>query len=608
MAGLHRSSTISFILLALSAASSLAAENVPTTQAVERIRGFLDRAPTDAAEVLPGLPKACPLDLRATVMAKAILEDAESKAGSIPVGTYTQYREFKKSGDREPYQVPYFAKRELLARVAMAAWLKGDAASLDAVNDVVWNICEETNWVIPAHESVGEIDLMAAETGADLAMVELLFGSRLPEEIRTRIRNEVRRRLIDPYLDHGQRFWWNNGANNWTGVCAGSVGQSLLILEPDVQRQAQGLATVVDQLNRFIERAFEEDGASTEGIGYWNYGLSHFVIFAEMLRARTGGAVDLLAGEKIKKIAGYPAAMAIGRHAFASFSDSREDGTVLPFIAAKLAERTGHTELLAQASEKPLAGRLGWVLCNLIWHGDRPRQEPVFEDAILPKAGVARRVGMAAGKPVVLVAKAGTNAEQHNQNDIGSFVLRVGGTTFLCDPGAGLYNAAYFSSKRYENIFAASYGHSVPRIGGRQQKAGPQYRGTLETATDGTLKIEFHEAYGIPELTGLLRTMRVEKGGEVTLTDEFRFTGDGQEVEEAFVTWREVRLDGSIARVLGDDGELEIRAESGTFAAERLEEACKANKKKGVLTRLAVAYPAASSVRAHFTMRHKAGR
>lgn len=602
------SAAVAIICATLAASWVLAAENVPATQAVERIRDLLDRGPANAAEVLPGLPRICPPELRATAIAKAVLEQAGSEPTGIPVTTYTQYREFRKTGDREPYQVPYFGKRELLSRVVLAAWLQEDAAWLDAVNDVVWNICEETNWVVPAHENMGQIDLFAAETAADLAFTELLIGPRLPEEIRTRLRAEVRRRIIEPYLDHGSKFWWNGGGNNWTGVCAGSIGQVLLILEADRERQARGLALVVDQLDRFIDRAFEEDGASTEGIGYWNYGLSHFVIFAEMLRARTGGAIDLLAGEKIRKIAGYPAAIAIGRHAFASFSDSREESTVLPFIAAKLAERTGHAELLAQAGDKPYLGRLGWALCDLIWYGDRPGQEPVFEDAILPKAGIARRVGRAGGKPVVLVAKAGTNAEQHNQNDVGSFVLRVGNTTFLCDPGAGLYNAAYFSSKRYENIFAASYGHSVPRIAGQQQKPGPQYRGALDADDHGTVKIEFHEAYGIPELTGLTRTMRVESSGEVTLTDEFRFTGDGREVEEAFVTWREARVEGPVARVLGDDGELEIRAEAGTFAAERLEEACKANKKKGLLTRLTVTYPAASSIRAHFTMSFKGSR
>jgi len=592
-------------LVLLSSPLWVSGENVPTTQAVDRVRDALARSAADPGAMLPGLPTACPLDMQKTEIGKAILDAAAVGASPIPVATYTQYRAFRKSGDREPYQEPYFEKRALLARAVLAAWLQGTTASVDSINDLIWNICEETNWVIPAHEGVGEIDLFAAETAATLAFTELLVGPSLPEEIRGRLREEVRRRVIEPYLDHGSKFWWNNGANNWTGVCAGSIGQVLLILEPDPERQARGLALVVDQLNRFVNRAFEEDGASTEGIGYWNYGLAHFVIFAEMLRARTGGAIDLLAGEKIGKISAYPAAIAIGRHAFASFSDSREEASVAPFIAAKLAERTGRVELLAQVSAKGHEGRLGWVLCNLIWHGDRPRQEPVLRDAILPEAGVVRRVGAVGDKPVVLVVKAGSNAEQHNHNDVGTFVLRIGETTFLCDPGAGLYNAAYFGRERYENVFASSYGHSVPRIGGMQQKPGGQYRGALDVSSDGTARIDMHQAYGIAQLKSLQRTFKIEKDGRVTMTDEFRFDGDGLEVEEAFVTWHQVRVNGPAAYVVSDQGELEIRADSGLFKAERLEEACKANKKKGLLTRLSVSYPKASTVEARFRFVYK---
>lgn len=592
-------------LVLLSSPLWVSGENVPTTQAVDRVRDALARSAADPGAMLPGLPTACPLDMQKTEIGKAILDAAAVEASPIPVATYTQYRAFRKSGNRRPYEKPYFEKRTLLGRAVLAAWLQGKTASVDSINDLIWNICEETNWVIPAHENVGEIDLFAAETAATLAYTELLVGPSLPEEIRGRLREEVRRRVIEPYLDHGSKFWWNNGANNWTGVCAGSIGQVLLILEPDPERQARGLALVVDQLNRFVNRAFEEDGASTEGIGYWNYGLAHFVIFAEMLRARTGGAIDLLAGEKIGKIAAYPAATAIGRHAFASFSDSREEASVAPFIAAKLAERTGRVELLAQASEKGHEGRLGWVLCNLIWHGDRPKQEPVLRDAILPEAGVVRLVGAVGDKPVVLVAKAGNNAEQHNHNDVGSFVLRIGETTFLCDPGAGLYNAAYFGRERYENVFAASYGHSVPRIGGMQQKPGGQYRGTLDVSSDGTARIDMHQAYGIAQLKSLQRTFKIEKDGRVTMTDEFRFDGDGLEVEQAFVTWHQVRVNGPAAYVVGDQGELEIRADSGVVKAERLEEACKANKKTGLLTRLSVSYPQASTVEARVTFVYK---
>ena len=116
----------------------------------------------------------------------------------------------------------------------------------------------------------------------------------------------------------------------------------------------------------------------------------------------------------------------------------------------------------------------------LWWDGTRGDM-PELGDVLLPQSGVARIVGRAGQKPLVLAIKAGHNAEPHNHNDVGSFVLRASdGVVYLCDPGAGLYNAEYFSAKRYDNVFANSYGHSVPRIGGTLQLPGREHSGTLE--------------------------------------------------------------------------------------------------------------------------------
>ena len=258
------------------------------------------------------------------------MKTPESRSGSIPVTTYTQYREFKKTGDREPYQVPLFRETaDCLPEAVDGSVAERGGRSLDRVNDLVWNICEETNWVIPATRRWARSTCLPRRRPPTWRWPSFCSVRVCRRRSERGFASEVRRRVIDPYLDHGQRFWWNNGGNNWTGVCAGSVGQTLLILEPDPSGRPRASPWSSISSIASSTKAFEEDGASTEGIGYWNYGLSHFVIFAEMLRARTGGAIDLLAGEKIRKIAAYPAAIAIGRHAFASFSDSREDGSVL---------------------------------------------------------------------------------------------------------------------------------------------------------------------------------------------------------------------------------------------------------------------------------------
>ena len=91
-----------------------------------------------------------------------------------------------------------------------------------------------------------------------------------------------------------------------------------------------------------------------------------------------------------------------------------------------------------------------------------------MQDTWARDIGVAKLTGRTAGgAPVVLAAKAGHNAENHNQNDVGSFVLHVDGESLIREPGRGLYSRDYFSPRRYENVFANSFGHSVPRVGGQ---------------------------------------------------------------------------------------------------------------------------------------------
>jgi len=553
------------------------------------------------ASLLPELQTAKVADLAGTRTGAALLTWGKEALQEplLPETTYTLYRQFKRNGERATYQRPHSRKRALLTQEVLNWWLGGDASRLDRINDLLWSICEESSWVLPAHEKdEGTIDLADAETAANLAHAITLMDDALPEEVSNRVRQEIRRRIFDNFLDHGRGFWWNVGRNNWTGVCSGCIGQCFLLLEPDVERQARGLALVMEQLDRFVEHAFESDGGCLEGIGYWNYGLIHYVEFAEMLRTRTAGRIDLLARDKLKAIAQYPLAVWLGGHTFASFSDAHETADVIPFLGARLAQRTGATSLLQLAGD-PIEGSVGGVLRNLLWwDGNVPAPGQVV-DILLPVSGVARMVAPGDGRQLVLAAKAGHNGEPHNHNDVGSFIVCVDEEVLLCDPGSGLYNRDYFSNRRYENAFANSYGHSVPRIGGKLQTTGADRRGTMERTGDKSLSIEFSKTYDIPELQRATRAFALEPDA-VSMRDQFTFTGAGMEVEEALMTWKPVEIEGAIARIKGEKATLEIVAEQGTFAAELLEEACNANQKPATLTRLTVTYPAAPAPVASF--------
>jgi len=553
--------------------------------------------------LLPELAAKTPGEWLETSHGAALLRWARAADAvrTIPETTYTLYRRFRVAGERFPYERPYFEKRTLLTQSVLSAWADPSEERINRVSDLLWNICEESTWVLPAHESKGKgyIDLFAAETGCELAHVLSLLGENLNDEIRARVRDEIRARICDPYLKHAGEYSWGGGRNNWTGVCAGSVGQVFLLLEDDPGRLENAITSVITQLDRFIANAFEADGGCLEGIGYWNYGLIHFVGFAEMLRERTKGAMDLMANPKLAAIARYPLAAYLGNGLYASFADAEERSSVRPFLAARFAERHGATALLGLASDMT-DWRLSSSLRNLAWWDGSDAPEPALEDVFMPVSGIARFILA----PFALAIKAGHNDEPHNHNDVGSFILAVDGRVFLCDPGRGLYSASYFGGKRYDNVFANSYGHSVPRIGGALQARGREHCGTMERTGEKSVHIRFEKAYDVPGLAEASRTATLGTD-RFLLEDRFVFTGGGVPVEEAFATWQRVEVEGRLARITADNGVLEISASQGAFSVERLEDACKANQKSGVLSRIALALPQNPDVTVRFEMRYK---
>jgi hypothetical protein len=513
----------------------------------------------------------------------------------------------------------------------------------DAVQDLAWNICEETTWVLPAHEEQGPgywdltpprarswplgahtmltrepdtIDLFCAETGAALAETVTLVGDQLVPEVRQRIRHEVERRIFKPYLAYARDHWWFKGPLNWNGVCNGSIGLAFLRLEDDLETLTDALSLVLEGFEAYIATGFEADGGSIEGVGYWNYGLMYYVTVAELLRELSGGALDLLAQPRLRDIAVYPVGMAlVAPDRFINFGDSTESTTLAPGIANRLAERTGVNKLRALFAPLDRGGyfkfydfaKLVVSVRNAVWW-DASQPCPALDlyDYYLPHTGLAKFVGRTAGgKTALLAVTAGHNDGHHSHTDVASFVINIGGESLLPDPGRGLYSKDYFRQQRYANVFNNSYSHAVPRIGGQLQAAGPefgghrQYFGTLiEHHADGPVKaavIDFHTAYALPTLTLTRRTFHLETStGIVTLTDEFAFEGDPLDIEEAFSTWFPVSTHGNTARIQGEHTALMLQViepVGAVFSAESLHEACQANQRSGILTRLAVNLP-----------------
>jgi hypothetical protein len=555
------------------------------------------------------------LSLPSTHAVLATSAEKFAQAATIPQTTYTKFGLFVLTGDRQQYEEPYFAKRARLFSAGLRLFL-GQSDLRDTVQDYIWSVCDEETWVLPAH--IGSpIDLFSAETGYNLAELLVLLGDTLDGAVTTRVLREIERRIFQPYIEYHWTHWWWKGHNNWNGVCNSSVACTFLLLDPSRRRAAQAVAVALDGLHTFLDTAFEEDGASSEGVGYWGYGLANFIPLSEMLYSASAGDINLLGTKRLKQIAPYPSRVMLSAGCFAPFSDAHEETTFNEGNVSRLELRTGERSLRNLLLVAPHEG--GWWISAMLrrmlwWDGSRPSAVTI-SDELLTSGAIARLTATTPdGAPVVVVIKGGHNDVSHNHNDIGSFIVHVDGESLLSDPEAGLYTRQYFSPARYENIFTNSYGHSVPRIGGQLQPAGRQYEGSIAMDTSGTDKgavVEFARAYGVPTLTGARRHLTLHAAGNdtgvVILEDHFTFAGSGEEIEEAFATWCDVDIanSGRSAVIHGQRHSLRLTIESpagGAFALQRLEKESIENQKPHVLKRLTFVLPPASSQTARVRM------
>ena len=74
-----------------------------------------------------------------------------------------------------------------------------------------------------------------------------------------------------------------------------------------------------------------------------------------------------------------------------------------------------------------------------------------------------------------LATHGGHNAESHNHNDVGDFLLYADGEPVIIDAGRGNYTARTFSAQRYELWFTQAQYHNLPIVNGYGQRAGRDY-------------------------------------------------------------------------------------------------------------------------------------
>ena len=513
------------------------------------------------------------------------------RAAATPLAplSFGIFRSFESSGDRKVYELAYFDRRRRLLGLALASVVDETDAYIPALHDLIWEICAEYTWALPAHIPLGiaavqanrlppeqVVDLFAAETAHALAEVLVLLGVRLDAWLHYRVRAEIERRIFGPLFHDPRHFKWERDPMNWAAVCGGGAGMAALLLVDDRERLAGMVDRVIRALECFLE-GYGDDGGCPEGIGYWEYGFGYYTYFAEMLGAFTGGALDLLVGEHIRRIVAFPGVVSLGGDAFINYSDAAEHAAIHAGLGSLLASRF---QQIVPALAPPNfhgdhAYRWAHVTRNLAWIDATQFGGAVHDGTFfLPDLAWLIDRHSVGGATLAFSAKGGHNDEPHNHNDLGHFILHVGGESLLADLGAGTYTRQYFGPERYQAIHTGSHGHSVPQIGGQLQRAGREYAATLlgyERQPGGaTFALDLTRAYALADLQSFVRAFEwslnaAAGAATLRLTDTLRLAAPAA-LDECFVSRRAPTLEPGMASWRGERGSVTLRFDQAQFA------------------------------------------
>jgi hypothetical protein len=500
--------------------------------------------------------------------------DCEWKTATAAV-----FLEFVRNGNRENFEKISFDRRVQLTELVIGECLENQGRFLDDIVNGIWAICEESYWGVPAHLGLQKkgtglpdvteptVDLFAAETGMLLSWTYYLLGEpldRVSPLIRERIHQEMQRRILEVNLARDD-FWWmglntERPVNNWNPWICSNWLAGVLLLENDPTRRLQSVGKIMKCLDQFLN-PYPSDGGCDEGPSYWSRAAASLFDCLQLLSSASAGQIDIFDEPLIKKMGSYIYQVQIADDFYINFADAGARLSPPPMLVYQFGQKTGDKTMqnfgayltqkqnFPQASVTKIFGAfpsMTRVLAGLFALPEiltSTPQPPQTSDTWLPELQLMTARPVAGStEGLFLAAKGGHNAESHNHNDVGNFIIYTDGLPAVIDVGVETYTAKTFSPRRYEIWTMQSGYHNLPTINGISQQNGAEFKATdVRFQTTGpVVNFSLNLASAYPNAAGIKfwkRTLTFERGKQITLLEDYELNQVPETLELSVMTW-----------------------------------------------------------------------
>ncbi|MBR3933801.1 MAG: heparinase II/III family protein [Clostridia bacterium] len=424
-----------------------------------------------------------------------------------PILTPSQFMKFEKEGERPPYEEPYAQRRDALNALVLAECAEHKGRFIDDIINGIYLICDETSWVVPAHNykdirfgthdgnntallPVDDnivIELRSTKTGQDLATVYYLLKDELDvvsPVICQRIEKKIEERVVSLYEKYDDYFW-KRETNNWNPQCNIHCLVASMIMIDDDERRKNFVQKVLKSTNYYIS-AFPNDGGCDEGVLYWAHSCANLFRIADFIKQITYEKIDITKEPKIIAMANFPTNMYICNGRVINYADCTSFGLPGFEILYNFGKAAKSDSAMALSKIAKKSKSTCTSIEDVIAYGEVDKLNCEYKsnkEIYYPDLQVVVLKEQTQSGEIVFSAKGGHNNESHNHCDVGNFVIYKNGNPVVIDPGTDQYVAASFTSKRYEIWYNNSLHHNLPVIDGIMQKNGPRYDGVVMDET-----------------------------------------------------------------------------------------------------------------------------
>lgn len=522
--------------------------------------------------------------------------------------TATAYLEFYRSGgNHESWSHIVHGRRDLLWDAILAECVEGKGEFIDKIIDVAWAICEETTWVMPAHNNhmhnhmwtgvmknalpdpteKNFICIYSAICGSVLAWTYYFLKDRLDKEsplICKMIEVALRDHIITPFMTHDDLTWfgfYGHKINNWNPwIIESIIPVGLFILQGD--ERLEFMARALEKFDIYVNYT-KADGASDEGPGYWFHGGNNMLDVFEMIKDTTGGKINMLDTEFARNVGEYIPHANMCDNMYANFADS---GINLSYgyLLYRHAVNTKSEYLMNYALSKPTTKNLPDTSINATYGALKAifnyqdvlsEKETSFKHRDVWLKDTQLLFVRTNDETVSLAAKGGYNNESHNHNDLGNFIYMLNGEAAIADLGGAEYTARTFSPYRYCYWILQSTAHNCAMINGFQQHDGDNFtaKEVSHSLTDDRVQVKLDLRHAYEEEANIhfyTREFDFDKNtGALVVTDDITLEEASDNVDVHFATTRDIEIEGSTVKFLMKDGKkVSLTVENADISVE----------------------------------------